>query len=86
MKINLYLTHLSYFIFLLMTVALYIFITAPKKPKSLDKIIEGFAGKPLSDYREDSDKLIVYPDHNDKVYTRLFELVTNEPSIYRCTI
>jgi SAM-dependent methyltransferase len=80
---NSYFTFFIYVIILFTGVLLYLNLTVPKKIKPLNEIIEGFSGKPLSDYREDSNKIIVYPDNYDKTYTRLFDLVTNEPAIYR---
>jgi len=80
---NSYVTCFLYVIFLLAAAAVYLTLTAPGKPKPLNKIVEGFSKKALSEDREDESKLRVYPDHNDKVYSRLFDLVTNEPAIYR---
>jgi SAM-dependent methyltransferase len=76
-------TLLLYVMFLAAAASLYIVLTAEVDPKPLSEIIEGFSSKLLSDDREDKNKLRVYPDHNDKVYARLFELVTNEPALYR---
>ena len=45
--------------------------------------IEDFSNKNLSDFREDSTKIIKYLDKNDNVYTRLFELSLHDPSVYR---
>ena len=83
MKMNSYIKGLIYIYFLLFVVTIYLNLTVSKKQKSFNKIIEGFEGTALSEYREDSNKIIVYPDSYDKVYTRLFNLVTNEPAIYR---
>ena len=74
---------LLYVMFLLTSISLYLLLTAEVTQKPLHKIVEGFSNELLSESREDTNKIIVYPDHNDKVYTRLFELVTNEPSLYR---
>ena len=83
MKMNSYIKGLIYIIFLLSIVTIYLNLTVPKKQKSLNRIVEGFAGTALSEYREDPNKIQVYPDSYDKVYVRLFNLVTNEPAVYR---
>jgi len=77
------LTLLLYVMFLLAALALYLNLTNYVEPKPLKEIVEGFAGKSLSEDREDESKLKVYPDHNDNVYARLFEVVMNEPAGFR---
>lgn len=74
---------LIYFIFLLVIVSLYLSLTSPVRLIPIYKITEGFSEKPLSEYRENLNKIIIYPDNNDRVYVRLFNLITNEPAIYR---
>ncbi len=74
---------LLYIMFLISVILFYILLTTETPEKSLNEILEGFSEKLLSEEREDSNKIKVYPDNFDKVYTRLFELVTNEPAIYR---
>lgn len=74
---------LLYIMFLISVILFYILLTKETPEKSLNEILERFSEKLLSEEREDSNKIKVYPDNFDKVYTRLFELVTNEPAIYR---
>ena len=46
--------------------------------------IEHFSNESgFSEYREDTSKIIVSSDAYDKKYTRLVNIVRNEPSIYR---
>ena len=78
---NKYITFFIYIILIFTTIILYIILTNPIK--LFNKTIEEFTDKQLSEYREDKNKIILYPDNYDKKYTRLFDLVTNEPSIYR---
>lgn len=71
------------FSFLLAITTVYLLLNKNTKPKDLFEITEGFSEELLSKKREDPNKIRIYPDHNDKIYTRLFELVTNEPALYR---
>ena len=71
-----YIISLIYIILLFGVVAIYVQLYQPKT-------IECFSSKQLSDEREDLNKIIEYPDIYDKTYTRLFNLVMNEPAIYR---
>jgi|SaaInlStandDraft_1057018.scaffolds.fasta_scaffold02408_5 SAM-dependent methyltransferase len=70
-------------IIFLTAIATYLNLSKPKKNINPNHLLEGFSNKNISEDREDENKLIVFPDHNDSVYSRLFELVTNEPAIYR---
>jgi SAM-dependent methyltransferase len=69
--------------FLVFVVVLYLNVTSPNVKKSLEKVVENFSGKALSKFRGNSNKIKVYPDHNDKTYTRLFDIVTDEPALYK---
>ena len=83
MKSKVNLEFLPYLIFLLGTVSIYLSLTSLVKYKSIQTITENFSENPLSEYREKSNKIILFPDNYDKVYTRLNNIVMNEPAIYR---
>lgn len=72
-------TKVNIFLIVLLTFTLYLIA------KKMCNTTENFEDhlKPLSENRENIDKIKIYPDQNDSVYSRLFELVTNEPAIYR---
>lgn len=74
------------FIVFLASIAIYLNLSKLRRPINVNKLVEGFSDKNISEDREDENKLVVFPDHNDSIYTRLFEIVTNEPAIYRFDI
>lgn len=65
------------------SLVIYLNITKRIRPKST---IEGFSGKPLSEYRGDQNKIRVFPDRCDGVYAKLFELVLNNYAIFQYEI
>ena len=71
---------LFYIVYFVVIVLFYVWMTQPKSAK---KLIECFEGKPLSDFREDQNKIITFSDNYDKVYIRLYNVVVNEPAVYR---
>jgi len=46
-------------------------------------IKEGFSEKRLSEYREDESKIKESPDKNTNTYCRFFEMIIDEPSLFR---
>lgn len=69
-------------VFFLLVLTLYLNLTKKVCPKSQ---IEGFSGKPLSDFH-DFSSLKTYSDRCDSVYARLFELVINNYTIFQYEI
>ena len=50
------------------------------------RLYEGFSEKRLTEYREDTEKIKMFPDPNSRTYCRFFEIVMDEPSFYRDNI
>lgn len=67
-------------VILILVTTLYLGVSAPVEERFSDKYIPNI--KSLKERRGDSSKIIVYPDHNDKVYVRLLKIVMDEPALY----
>lgn len=76
-------SHLIFLLIFLGAIAVYLQSSKPRCKVNVNEMVEGFSGTSLSEDREDDNKLIVFPDNNDNTYSRLVELVTDEPAIYR---
>lgn len=55
-------------------------------PSLKDIVTEGFSGRPLSEYRDNKEKIRAFPDRCDGTYAKLFELVMNNMSVFQYEI